>query len=542
MLKHISKMTLALVLMVMAVTANAANFYIRPDGGNATQCTGKANVAYPGSGTGLACAWDHPYRALPPSKAARIQGGDTVFVARGKYAMGYGAPDTDACNTAARRDCYAGAIPAGPDAAHPTRILGEGWDKGCMRAPELWGQERANSVLYLSHSDHVRVQCFEITDHSECGYDYSLLIGRCNKTTTPHGPYAISGILMQDSNDVVLKDLNIHGMAHSGIFMGRMSNLLVENVRAAANWQSGINGDLNSPLGSSNSGSLVFRKLLIEWNGCRERYPSKRPFGCIGQSAGGYGDGVGFATTDGDFLFEDSVFRYNTSDGLDVLYHTDVGSVIIRRSWSEANVGNSYKFAGPGRIESSVAISNCAWHQGKPEGTYLVEGGTDICRAMGNPIALHPSTNGNGTIEIINNTILSDGDVAIDTGGKVTDTLILRNNIIVGFNAYLRQSGEPGRHSAGLYYVGALNVIQDHNIWWQVYNYGATAPNICPGTGTLCVDPKFVNSDMNNPDLRLRPDSPAINAGISTGAPTLDYYRVPRTARGGVDIGAIEAR
>ena len=48
-------------------------FYIRADGGDTTQCTGQANKPYSGEGTGLDCAWDHPFRALPPGGPARIQ-------------------------------------------------------------------------------------------------------------------------------------------------------------------------------------------------------------------------------------------------------------------------------------------------------------------------------------------------------------------------------------------------------------------------------------------------------------------------------------
>ena len=40
------------------------------------ECTGLRNAPYPGSGTDQPCAWDHPFRALPPNSAARIAGGD----------------------------------------------------------------------------------------------------------------------------------------------------------------------------------------------------------------------------------------------------------------------------------------------------------------------------------------------------------------------------------------------------------------------------------------------------------------------------------
>ena len=60
--------------------ASATTYYVRTDGGTASQCNGRADAAYPGSGTNLSCAWDHPFVALPPSNSAspiapRIHGG-----------------------------------------------------------------------------------------------------------------------------------------------------------------------------------------------------------------------------------------------------------------------------------------------------------------------------------------------------------------------------------------------------------------------------------------------------------------------------------
>ncbi|HBY96633.1 MAG TPA: hypothetical protein DEP84_22260, partial [Chloroflexi bacterium] len=67
-------------------------YYVRPDGGSPTQCTGRVDAPYPGSGTGQPCSWDHPFRALPPDGTPRIAGGDTLVIAAGSYMMGYCAP------------------------------------------------------------------------------------------------------------------------------------------------------------------------------------------------------------------------------------------------------------------------------------------------------------------------------------------------------------------------------------------------------------------------------------------------------------------
>ena len=70
----------------------ATTYHVRTDGGDASQCTGRADAAYPGSGTGQACAWKHPFFALTPGGSKRIVGGDTVVIGSGTYLIGAGAP------------------------------------------------------------------------------------------------------------------------------------------------------------------------------------------------------------------------------------------------------------------------------------------------------------------------------------------------------------------------------------------------------------------------------------------------------------------
>lgn len=50
-----------IALISMTKTAVAETWYVRPDGGTITQCTGLADAPYPGSGTNQACAVSHPY-------------------------------------------------------------------------------------------------------------------------------------------------------------------------------------------------------------------------------------------------------------------------------------------------------------------------------------------------------------------------------------------------------------------------------------------------------------------------------------------------
>ena len=292
-------------------------YHVRVDGGDPTRCTGLVDAPDPGDGTVQPCAWDHPFRALPPGDDPRLSGGDTLVVHAGSYQMGYGAPGTGLCDQAGAFDCVMSAIPSGSDADHPTRILGAGWDAGCDERPELWGSERAWSIVNLTDSSHVELACFEITDHSSCVEFHSGDIA-CERDRPPYGDWAAIGIHAEDSVDVHLHDLDIHGLASAGIHAGRLNDWTVEDVRIAGNGLVGWDGDLWDDGGDANSGTMRFRRWTVEWNGCGETYPGGQPTGCWAQEAGGYGDGVGTGTTGGDWIIEDSAFLHNTSDGLDL--------------------------------------------------------------------------------------------------------------------------------------------------------------------------------------------------------------------------------
>ena len=214
--------------------ADTTTWYVHPDGGSPDQCTGLVNAPYPGSGTDQPCAWDHPFRALPPDGTPRIAGGDTLIIGAASYMMGYGAPGADACESDYPWDCYMPPVPSGPDPAHPTRILGEGWDTGCSDPPELWGAERAYMLLNLTDSSNVEIACLEITDHPDCVEFHSGGLA-CERDTYSFGPWAAIGLYAEDSANVRLHDLNIHGLAHGGVWAGRLTDWTVEDVRIAGN-------------------------------------------------------------------------------------------------------------------------------------------------------------------------------------------------------------------------------------------------------------------------------------------------------------------
>ena len=509
-----------------------AIYYIRPDGGDADRCTGLVDAPYPGSGSHQPCAWDHPFHALQPSGEAgvpgtvRIAGGDTLIIAAGNYRLGYGAPGAENCHSEYPWDCVMPPVPSGPDAAHPPRILGRGWNTGCSNPPELWGAERAAHLLDLSGAHHVEIACLELTDHATCASDHAGGLA-CPTGAYPYGDWAAVGLYAVDAADILLRDLNIHGLADRGVLAGRLSNWTVERVRIAGNGWAGWDGDVEGD--DSNSGTLIFRHWTVEWNGCVETYPGGEPSGCWAQTAGGYGDGVGTGETGGHWIIEDSAFLHNTSDGLDLLYARRPGSLIeIRRVLARDNAGNPIKINGTARIENSVLIGNCGYFEGKPF-TYHV----DNCRACGNTLAL--ALRPGSTVTVVNNTLTGEGDCLVEVGceGSCTgaDTVRMRNNIFLGQTDFL----QPFEQTCFVYWENfpANPVDTDYAIIHNVKE------NPCPvGSHDICRSPGLVNETLANFDAHLRAGSPAIDAGTADGAPTADLENRPRDAR--PDIGAYE--
>ncbi len=520
-------------------TQSPTTYYVRPDGGDATQCTGLVDAPYPGSGTAQPCAWDHPFRALPPGGTPRISGGDTLIIKAGSYMMGYGAPgadNPDVCDPGYPWDCHMPPIPSGPDPAHPTRILGVGRDSGCSNPPELWGTERTDVILDLTDASNVEIACLEITDHSGCVEDHTGGLA-CERDTYPYGNWASVGLYAEDSANVRLQDLDIHGLAKTGIHAGRLSDWTVEDVHIAGNGWVGWDGDIEGD--DSNSGTLTFRRWTVEWNGCGETYPGGEPAGCWAQTAGGYGDGVGTGATGGDWIIEDSAFLHNTSDGLDLLYHSLGGRVTLNRVRAEGNAGNQVKVTGQTAITNSVLVGNCAFFDGQPF-TYDV----DPCRALGN--TLEVIYTGGEHVSIVNTTFYGQGDGLVDAGPREgyncngTETLTGRNNVFLGDADYF----DPGDITFLFYQEGCADLKFDsnYNIAYNTKNIecGINGDYVDSGDHDPCADPQLTGPFSGTTyGMALAAGSPAIDAGDDTICPAVDYLGNARPADGDGDGNAI---
>lgn len=369
-----------LMLLILSTPLSAATWYVRTDGGTATQCTGLADAAYPGSGVAQSCAFSNPYYLWTndptPSQAAetakwKISGGDTVLIGTGDYGMGWRSPSNVAgawwnyqgCR-GNNRMCYAPTIPAGT-ADRPTRITGVCHQDGPTTI--LRGRGAVNSPLNLMGAQYVDVECLEITDAAQCriqtltGEPY----GCAMYDTAGRGDYAYYGVMTDlGTQHVHLRHLNIHGMAHVGITGAVGGDVTAEDVTISANGNMGWNFDPGGQLMSH--GPFTFDGGLVEWSGCVEAYPVRygqpRILWCGDQAgANANGDGLGFVDMDGDLTLRNLTVRYNTQDGVDALYPKSLHSFTLEDSTVQDNIGQILKTAGADitTIRRNVMVSGC---------------------------------------------------------------------------------------------------------------------------------------------------------------------------------------
>ena len=535
-----------LLFCLSCATGRAATYYVSADGGTLAQCNGLSDAPLGSSGN---CAWHHPFDALPPqgdgaNPAIPLHGGDTLIIGHGSYEMGMNAPGAKsypACNPNWSWDCFMASVPTGTTLA-PTRILGQGWDQGCAAAPELWGSEHAARVLSLVGSRNVTIGCLEITDHSSCieshlGGNSPLA---CNRSVAPYGSWASHGIYAKDSSDVVLQDIDIHGMASRGILAGRLNNWSLYRVKILMNGWGGWDGDLAETAGSSDSGQMLFQDVEVAWNGCSESYPEHQIVGCWGQQEGGYGDGLGTNKTGGQWKFVNSNFHHNTQDGLDLLYADTTATILVQQTHAEGNAGNQMKLAGTPTVENSVIVGNCSYFEGIDEMSGNNSGGgntsADLCRALGNALVLSVQPGLHALVHY--NTIVSEGDcVILAINGNSTSSVAIQNNVLIGKPDWIRSN----QQNSCLFYwdsgPSTWPVTYDGNLVYQVKD------NYCPpGRGNICnIDPQLTDSDLFNFNGVPLPTSAVINAAeTSVGTLPTDVLGLPRPALGGYDIGAFE--
>lgn len=404
--------TKTISLTVVAVTTNPSpkTWYVRPLGGtrydatlNATgQCDGWHDADYPGSGVNQPCAYSSPkwlWYPGPVVTAAQLRwaiaGGDTVIIRQnpngvgnvpsgvcnnGSYDCGYDVGQKDEAHFTgpASYDTCAGLqygctnipIPSGAPSQH-TRILGENYTSCASISAKttLYGTVITNPVFNLSNTSYVDVACIGVSDRFGC---------RRYATPDKQNPGQLycpsldldrpgTGILVDPATtNVTLTDVDVHGTSNGWLGMSG-DNIAVTRVRFAGNDTAGMNFDPGP--GYPQGGGVTADYLTVEWSGCAEQYPVVDPLpydNCQAQNTSpdsGYGDAIGTPDTGGTWIFDHSLFRYNTQDGIDLTHVSLSGPspFSITNSIAYANMGQQFKLGLTDTVifRSNQTIGDC---------------------------------------------------------------------------------------------------------------------------------------------------------------------------------------
>lgn len=569
-------------LLIAAPSLHATTWYIRVDGGTATQCTGTTNAAYPGTGTGVACAFSHPYWMMNSSGGwAHFTGGDTIQFAdpatvqhtyfMGEQNSGVGfdwagaginvSECAHANSGSAAAGCILPAPPAGTSSAH-TRILGQNAgnchssDHTHLNFPTvLSGISGAFAVLDTRGTNFLDISCIEVTQPDSCTH-IAITPGQCNTATSNYIQYGLiinyfPGPTIPGAANLTLTDFAAVGASNTNILGAKMSGTTTwTDVYAIGGGIGGYGADSGGCNTScETTGTWNVSHNIYAWNGCNPVMPfdNTKSFrlnayqNCTDQSTsvgGGNGDGfVVIAAGSMTLNVDHSFFEHNTQDGFDSLHLSDDNttspSIFINTSWAEGNEGQGFKL-GAGAVASAinnVLVGNCRvlntasnFPLNPTNWNQNIIGSNVMCRANGDQWAFQLN---NGTVLTLeNNTTTGYGNVMYDLNCSAAPgetNCGTTGGAKVNFNNNLsRGYADPsgGKFASGFVLeAGTSTLVFSNGVKNNLWNDMDSAATGCPDKAITAPVP--VNNQCGDPLLVGETNINAINPNLTSSSPAI---------------------
>ena len=521
------------LFLLFSSPAWAVTWYVRDGGGTPSQCTGKTNSIYPGSGSNQNCAFSNPMFVGgagcgntgfgPCTVAALWSTGDTVNIDgdsdtspgnQAQYPIGYDASGiitpsgSGNCTASGALNCTMSNLSDGMTIQTTP---------GSTHQAQLWGREHLNQVINDNASaSSTVINNLEITQHSACvyngadpGHTTDGFPNRCETSSAPFGPWGIDGLALSGTG-ITLENNWIHGMGQWGIETNSLTGLIEENNIIDGNGGGGVGlGQIVSGGSMNLSGTITVLNEIIVFNGCGSHYPlhSTNPFDilnyhtCADDSssngtilADGWACEASTCNTSGATInMSNTNVSYNTKGGIDNLHANGTGTIHLYRVRAEGNESQQIKLNyGTVYVENSQFMNNCNYFQGQTfttscggDGSCPPSLGYDFCRAAGNTARFAIQSGGNWNVS--NSTFFSSGgaNIEIPPGGSCESTakLYMYNNIIINsldYTSNYSQNTSFWENDAG----GSCNpVVEDYNLNYQPQ----TAQ--CAGAHDICTNP-----------------------------------------------------
>ncbi|NOZ20433.1 MAG: hypothetical protein GXP25_05020, partial [Planctomycetes bacterium] len=423
--------------------------------------------------------FDSPW-ATPGYASRQLSPGDTLVVLGGRYVL----------------DTYDEDIiipPSGTAGAWVT-IRGETGNR-----PVLAGGDNLAMAMDLSGADYVRVENLEITHDSQA---------------TGAGTYFRDGIVIagEPTSHIVLDDLYIHHIDEFGLDFQDINDLTVTDSVISYCGFGAIGGPSASQGGWQN---VRIENTTLSYSGhyYQGGDGSSRPYDRP--------DGFGIEPSAGPILIVNTTSEHNYGDGLD----SKAANTTIRDCIVANNSCDGVKlWNGTSRIENTLIYGRGDGDSTQTPWAAIVIG----------------CTNANAKFEIMNTTVhdTSGNNYILYAQYDETTTpidLTIRNSIFSGVGPVFLRDVVTLTAENNLFYMPSSSTVLIHG---NTEYTSSTIGNL--GTGNQYGDPLFVSPAWGQTgDYHLKAGSPAINAGMATGAPAADLDGNARDAT--PDIGAYES-
>ncbi len=420
--------------------------------------------------------------ATPGYASRQLSPGDTLIILRRRYLLRQYDDDI--------------IIPPSGNATAPTVICGDPDGR-----PALAGGDNLLTAIDLSSRSHVCIENLEISHDS-----------------TAHGEagWFRDGIeaMGEPSRGLTFRRMYIHHVDEYGMNLQDVEGVQIVDCRIEF---CGF-GSLGGPAGAHGGWrDVVIRRCSLSWSGHYYQggdgtaRPYDRP------------DGFGIEPSVGPILIEETVASHNYGDGLD----SKAANTTIRRCIVANNSCDGVKvWADNSRVENTLIHGR---GDGDPQVTPWA------------PIVIDQVEQAGARFEIVN--------VTVDDSLGHEYLLYVQYENPIPVHVTVRNCIFSGRGPNTTLYVHANSVlVADHNLFHLpqgsvLLTHGALEVTCGKldqlGAGNICGDPDFIRPAWGTVgDYRLRPTSPAINAGSTVGAPTVDLEGRARDDH--PDIGAYE--
>jgi hypothetical protein len=246
-----------------------------------------------------------------------------------------------------------------------------------------------------------------------------------------------------------------------------------------------------------------------------------------------------------DYVISNNTVHDCGMEGIDAKVGSSNGKIFGNNVYDTSRVG--IYVDGYDQGITNVDVYNNTVHDSKPIASGASEDGIRIGAELG--VAM-------SNIKLYNNIIYNISAMGIDVSAwteagypepRYTNVTIYNNTIHnTGTNVGNKWGGGglqiEGSNNSGI--VVRNNIVSKSNDFNIDALVGTTISNnlfnggTAVGTNAIQGNPLFVN--IANADFQLQATSPAINAGLLSGAPSTDFKLAPRSLDGQVDIGAFE--